>query len=111
MHRSAIIAARFSEYANSFKALSDSFRLDILFFLMSNGEQCVCRLSEHFQISQSAISYHLKILFDNELLIKRQEAVWNMYSINTGHFLFPILEDLLTHQVKHPVANKAKKRK
>lgn len=81
-----------SNYAKYFKSLSDEFRLDILFYLYLNGENCVCSLTDYFKIPQSAISYHLKILSDNELLIKRKEAVWNFYSLNTEHFMFPMLE-------------------
>lgn len=88
----------FSNYTTFFKALSDEFRLNILFYLYQNEEKCVCSLTEHFNTSQSALSYHLKILTDNGLLIKRQDAVWNFYSINKEHFLFPTLEDVFKSQ-------------
>jgi ArsR family transcriptional regulator, arsenate/arsenite/antimonite-responsive transcriptional repressor len=86
------IDTQYINYANCFKALSDELRLNILFYLYQNEEKCVCSLTEHFEIAQSALSYHLKILLDNGLLIKRQEAVWNFYSVNKEHFMFPILE-------------------
>nr|WP_081580494.1 MULTISPECIES: metalloregulator ArsR/SmtB family transcription factor [unclassified Dehalobacter] len=81
-----------SNYADYFKSLSDEFRLNILFYLFQNGEKCVCELTEYFNTSQSALSYHLKILSENGLLIKRQEAVWNLYSLNKDHFMFPMLK-------------------
>lgn len=84
----------FSDYVNSFKALSDEFRLNILFYLYLNGEKCVCDLTDYFKISQSAISYHLKLLTDNGLLLKRQEAVWNFYLLNKEHFMFSMLEEV-----------------
>jgi len=86
--------AQFLRYINCFKALSDELRLDIVFYLYQNDEKCVCSLSKYFAIAQSALSYHLKILVDNELLIKRQEAVWNFYSFNKNHFMFPVLEQI-----------------
>lgn len=92
--------ATFSDYADCFKALSDDFRLKILCYLYENGEQCVCSLSDHFEINQSAISYHLKILLDKNLLIKRKNAVWNIYSLNHAHFLFPVLDNLFAIQKK-----------
>ncbi|MCM1566720.1 MAG: metalloregulator ArsR/SmtB family transcription factor [Dehalobacter sp.] len=80
--------------------MSDELRLNILFHLYQNGEKCVCELTDYFKISQSALSYHLKILSDNELLIKRQEAVWNLYSLNKEHFMFPILKSIFKNQIK-----------
>lgn len=88
----------FSNYTNCFKALSDEFRLNILFYLYQNEEKCVCSLTEHFHTSQSALSYHLKILTENGLLIKRQDAVWNFYSLNREHFMYPTLENVFKSQ-------------
>ncbi len=88
--------SQFPAYMNCFKALSDELRLNILFYLYQNKEKCVCSLTEYFETSQSALSYHLKILMDNELLIKRQDAVWNFYSLNKEHFMFPVLERIFT---------------
>jgi len=90
----------FSDYADCFKALSDDFRISILCYLYENGEQCVCSLSEHFELAQSAISYHLKILLKNDLLTMRKDAVWSIYSLNRKHFLFPVLDDLFVHSQK-----------
>lgn len=90
----------FIDYADCFKALSDDFRIKILWYLYENGEQCVCSLSEHFGIAQSAISYHLKILLEKDLLTKRKDAVWNIYSLNRKHFLFPVLDNLFASRQK-----------
>jgi Predicted transcriptional regulators len=89
----------FSNYASCFKSLSDELRLNILFHIYQNGEKCVCELTDHFKISQSALSYHLKILSDNELIIKRQEAVWNLYSLNKKHYMYPMLKTIFKNQV------------
>lgn len=91
----------FFNYAKSFKALSDDLRLNILFYLYQSNEKCVCSLTEHFDTAQSALSYHLKILTDNEFLIKRQDAVWNFYSINREHFLYPMLEQIFENKIKN----------
>jgi ArsR family transcriptional regulator len=31
---------------------------------MRGGEQCACRLLDHLEIGQSALSYHMKILIE-----------------------------------------------
>ena len=90
----------FPDYADCFKALSDDFRIKILCYLYENGEQCVCSLCEIFEINQSGLSYHLKILLDSGLLIKRKNAVWNIYSLNRDHFLFPVLDKLFAARKK-----------
>lgn len=100
MFRGFMGTTSFSDYADCFKALSDEFRIQILCYLYENGEQCVCSLSEHFEIAQSAISYHLKILLEKDLLTKRKDAVWNIYSLNREHFLFPVLGNLFMHSQK-----------
>jgi ArsR family transcriptional regulator, arsenate/arsenite/antimonite-responsive transcriptional repressor len=91
---------QFSDYAKYFKALSDNHRLDILFCLYQNDERCVCSLAEHFEMAQSALSYHLKILVESGFLIKRQDAVWNYYSINRQHCLYSMLERVFEDRLK-----------
>ncbi len=95
----------FLNHAKNFKALSDDLRLNILFYLYQNNEKCVCSLSEYFGTAQSALSYHLKILTDNELLIKRQDAVWNFYSINKKHFMFSVLEQMFESMAQQQLPN------
>lgn len=59
-------------YVGLFNALSDELRLKILLYLYVNGEQCVCDISSFFDISQSNISYHLKILCDASIIKKKK---------------------------------------
>lgn len=94
-----------SKYLTCFKALSDELRLNILVYLYHNGEKCVCSLTEYFEIAQSALSYHLKILTDNELLTKRQDAVWNFYSLNKEHFMYPVLEQIFENKALQQYPN------
>jgi ArsR family transcriptional regulator len=88
------VGSVFKEYSQQFNALSDELRLKVLQYLYVNGEKCVCDISTEFDIGQSGMSYHLKILTDANLIHKKQIAVWNYYSINRGHQLFPVLEDI-----------------
>lgn len=46
-----------------FKAFSDQRRLEILQCL-SKGERCACELLKEFNLSQSNLSYHMKILIE-----------------------------------------------
>ncbi|MBU5226256.1 metalloregulator ArsR/SmtB family transcription factor [Clostridium senegalense] len=65
-----------------FKALSDITRLNILKELSKKDSMCVCSLVEHFDISQSKLSYHLKMLLDSNLITMERCGKWNHYSIN-----------------------------
>ncbi|MGL5348587.1 MAG: ArsR/SmtB family transcription factor [Peptostreptococcaceae bacterium] len=65
-----------------FKALSDPIRLNILKKLYSAESVCVCELTDMFDISQSKLSYHLKLLLSANLINKTSEGKWNFYSAN-----------------------------
>ncbi|MEG1312607.1 MAG: metalloregulator ArsR/SmtB family transcription factor [Romboutsia sp.] len=65
-----------------FKALSDPIRLSILKKLYSSESVCVCELVDIFDISQSKLSYHLKMLLSANLINKTSEGKWNFYSVN-----------------------------
>lgn len=71
----------FSEYVPVFKAMSDETRLKILNLLSSN-KLCACDLLEHFSISQSTLSYHMKILSDSALVKGEKEGSWVRYALN-----------------------------
>jgi ArsR family transcriptional regulator len=94
------INTSFANNASCFKALSDELRLNILFQLYTKGEKCVCELTDFFEISQSALSYHLRILSESGFLIKRQSAVWNLYSVNKEHFMYSFLKSLFKEKLK-----------
>ncbi|MBI4781253.1 MAG: winged helix-turn-helix transcriptional regulator [Oscillatoriophycideae cyanobacterium NC_groundwater_1537_Pr4_S-0.65um_50_18] len=78
--------------AACFHALSEPLRLQIL-DLLRNQELCVCDLSEALGISQSKLSFHLKVLKEAELLRSRQEGRWVYYSIDLPKFV--VLEQYL----------------
>jgi len=69
------------EYSKIFKALGDPKRAMIV-DMLSCGELCACRILEKFQISQSTLSYHMKILCDCGLVRDREEGKWTYYSLN-----------------------------
>ncbi|OXX84316.1 hypothetical protein AVM15_05105, partial [Paraclostridium benzoelyticum] len=69
-------------YEDIFKALADKKRLEILRTLNKKGSTCVCKLVDEFDLSQSKLSYHLKLLLDNNLIVKISQGKWNYYDIN-----------------------------
>ena len=71
----------YQESARVFKALCDPKRLSILEQLRS-GEKCACVLQEPMDLTQSGLSYHMKILCDSGLVVSRQEGKWTHYRLS-----------------------------
>lgn len=69
------------EHAKVFKALCDPKRLAILEQLRS-GEKCACVLQEPLDLTQSGLSYHMRILCDSGLVVSRQEGKWTHYRLS-----------------------------
>lgn len=71
------------EQAKVFKALCDPKRLAILEQLRS-GEKCACVLQEPLDLTQSGLSYHMKILCDSGIVVSRQEGKWTHYRLSAA---------------------------
>ena len=69
------------ENAKVFKALCDPKRLAILEQLRS-GEKGACVLQEPMDLTQSGLSYHMKVLCDSGLVVSRQEGKWTHYRLS-----------------------------
>ena len=68
-----------------FHALSDETRLEII-QMLSNGERCVCELTDALDAAQSRLSFHLKTLKDAQLVTDRREGRWVYYALNPDVF-------------------------
>ena len=73
----------YQEQAKVFKALCDPKRLAILEQLRS-GEKCACVLQEPLDLTQSGLSYHMKILCDSGIVVSRQEGKWMHYRLSAS---------------------------
>ena len=69
------------QFVRIMESLSDPIRINIL-ELMMNGEICVCDIVKVTGLSQSKISYHIKILKDSGLITDRQEGRWVYYKLD-----------------------------
>ena len=67
--------------ARAFHALADRKRLEIV-SLLTNGERCVCELTDVVGAKQSLLSFHLKILREAGLVRNRRRGKWMYYSLN-----------------------------
>lgn len=67
--------------AQIFKALGDPTRISIV-EMLSVEEKCVCEIMEELEMTQPAISHHLKTLKQAGLIKDRREGKWIFYSLN-----------------------------
>ena len=78
------------------KLLGDSTRLTMMKLLKSH-ECCACEFVEIFQMSQPAISQHLRKLRDIELVKEERRGQWIFFSINENHEDYPFIRNILEH--------------
>lgn len=83
------------QMAESFKALSDPTRLQILALLFA-GERTVGDLADHLAVSQSAVSHQLRILRNMDIVRFHKEGREVYYSLADDH-----VRDILLRTLEH----------
>ena len=81
--------------AEFYKALSDFSRFKIVYSLM-DGEKCVSEIIEKVNMSQTAVSYQLKLLRQMRLVKYRRQGQNILYSIDDEH-VFDIIKLTFEH--------------
>lgn len=76
------------------KLLGDKTRLAMMKLLEKN-ECCVCEFVEIFQVSQSAISQHLRKLRDVGLVKEQRKGQWIFYSLNKDSDMYEMVLRIL----------------
>ncbi len=77
-------------------SINDETRIKILNFINQNGEVCVCDIESAFNMIQSRVSRHLKILKEGGFLKVERRGRWAFYSIRNplDTFRQSILEEI-----------------
>ena len=70
---------------NTFKVLSDKQRRDIL-VMLKDGKMSAGEIAEKLDISPAALSYHLKLLKNADLIMEYKDKNFIYYEINTSVF-------------------------
>lgn len=68
-------------YQNAFAALADPTRREI-FEIIASETLSVGALSERVPVSRPAVSQHLKVLSDAELILADKQGARNIYRVN-----------------------------
>lgn len=67
------------------KALGDPVRLQLVDVLRKHaGRVCVCELVPLFELSQSTVSHHLKVLRDAGIVGSERRGLWAYYFVISG---------------------------
>lgn len=84
-----------------FKMLSDENRLRI-FHMLRERELCACDLQEGLNLTQSGLSYHMKIMTDTGLILKRPEGNWIHYRLNEDYSeIIDLIENVVSKDLSH----------
>ena len=70
---------------NIFKVLSDSQRREIL-VMLKNGRMNAGEIADRLNITPAALSYHLKLLKEADLILEYKQKNFVYYEINTSVF-------------------------
>lgn len=70
-------------FAETFKALGDPVRREIL-FLLRHGSLSAGEIGSHFDMTGATISYHLGILKKADLVFETREKNYIYYGLNTS---------------------------
>ncbi|QOY51742.1 ArsR/SmtB family transcription factor [Candidatus Sulfurimonas baltica] len=95
-------------FLNTISSINDKTRVEILQFIAQNGEVCVCDIENSFNMIQSRISRHLKILKDGGFLKVDRRGRWAFYSIKSpmDEFRQSILKEISFSDIEVPKLNK-----
>ncbi len=78
------------------KLVGDKTRLTMLACL-TEQEYCVCNFVDMFELSQPAISQHLKKLKTMGIINETKRAQWVYYSLNTESEYYSFIKDIIRH--------------
>jgi DNA-binding transcriptional ArsR family regulator len=81
--------------AETFQALGDASRVQII-WAISHGELCVGEIAQLLEMSQPAVSHHLRTLRNLRLVRVRKEGRTAFYSLDDEH-----IQHLLNEGIEH----------
>lgn len=75
-------------FLKTISGVNDETRVKILNYINKNGKVCVCDIENAFNMIQSRVSRHLKILKEAGFLKVERDGRWAYYSIREPLDLF-----------------------
>ena len=98
--------------ASAWKAVADDSRRQVL-LILRDGEKTPSEIATHFEFTLAALSTHLRVLKDADLVRERKEGQRRFYSINKDGMsemieFFDLFWTDRLHSLKRYVENKKK---
>ena len=108
MEKNPYESAVLEDFIQTISAINDETRVKILKFIAEHGPLCVCDLEKSFNMLQSRLSRHLKILKDAGYLSVKRVGKWGYYSIRTpiDRFRLQAIEEIKTLPIELPKLNR-----
>jgi len=96
-------------FLKSVSALNDETRVRLLKFINIHGKCCVCDLEQSFDMIQSRLSRHLKLLKEAGFLKVDRVGRWAYYSVRTplDEFRQASIKEIMTLDIQLPNLVKA----
>ena len=96
-------------FLKSISALNDETRVKLLKFINIHGKCCVCDLENSFDMIQSRLSRHLKILKEAGFLKVVREGRWAYYSVRSplDEFRKSAINEIMTLDIELPNIKRA----
>ena len=96
-------------FLRSASAINDETRVKLLKFLSIHGKCCVCDLENSFDMIQSRLSRHLKLLKEAGFLRVDRQGRWAYYSVRTplDEFRQACIKEIMSLQIELPTLVKA----
>ena len=90
-------------------ALNDETTVKLLKFINTNGKCCVCDLENSFDMIQSRLSRHLKILKEAGFLKLDRQGRWAYYTIRTplDEFRQSAIKEIMCLDIELPIFKKS----
>lgn len=96
-------------FLKSVSSINDETRVKLLKFINIHGKCCVCDLEHSFDMIQSRLSRHLKILKEAGFLRVDRVGRWAYYSVRTplDEFRISCIKEIMTLDLELPNLVKA----
>ena len=96
-------------FLKSASAINDETRVKLLKFINMHGKSCVCDLETSFEMIQSRLSRHLKILKEAGFLKVEREGRWAYYSVRTplDEFRTSCIKEIMHLDIELPELKRA----
>ena len=96
-------------FLKSASAINDETRVKLIKFINTHGKSCVCDLETSFDMIQSRLSRHLKILKEAGFLKVQREGRWAYYSVRAplDEFRIACIKEIMHLDIELPELKRA----